>query len=334
MCRTHWLLALVAIAAAISTAAPAQASEILSDGGFEGATRDTPASTLASPDWAATDTFNTTPLCDASCFPMVAPRSGSVYARFGGNAPAGHTASLAQQIPIPRGAADLRFFVKRNFVAGTDTATLTVTVDGTTVATIIEGDSPDAFYTQQHVVLDAFADGAVHTLQFAYDNPVAEAVLMTVDDVSIDSPGISLRDARADNVLRPSLPPYPDVKTATNLPGTIADVNIRLTAAPVGGLAHTFPDDVDMLLVGPEGQQVMLMSDAGGGTDVTNAEFTFDDEAANALPDGTSIAGGGMFRPTDFDAGTDPCPSDAQPAIPAGTQSPTLAAFDPAGGRR
>ncbi len=29
------------------------------------------------------------------------------------------------------------------------------------------------------------------------------------------------------------------------------------------GISHTFPDDLDFLLQGPEGQSVMLASDAG-----------------------------------------------------------------------
>ena len=41
--------------------------------------------------------------------------------------------------------------------------------------------------------------------------------------------------------------------------GAISDVNVPLT-----GLSHTYPDDIDMLLVSPGGQNAIFMSDAGG----------------------------------------------------------------------
>jgi hypothetical protein len=31
----------------------------------------------------------------------------------------------------------------------------------------------------------------------------------------------------------------------------------------LNGLSHSYPDDLDLLLVGPDGQSAMLMSDAG-----------------------------------------------------------------------
>ena len=45
-----------------------------------------------------------------------------------------------------------------------------------------------------------------------------------------------------------------------------------------------------MLLVGPGGQKVMLMSDASGNLAVSNATVTFDAAAANAVPQTTAIA--------------------------------------------
>src|SRR5690349_1583053 len=66
---------------------------------------------------------------------------------------------------------------------------------------------------------------------------------------------------------------YPSQITVSGEPN-VTDVNVTLNALP-----HTFADDADMLLVGPQGQSVILMSDAGG--DVTsNATLTFDDQAA------------------------------------------------------
>ena len=53
--------------------------------------------------------------------------------------------------------------------------------------------------------------------------------------------------------------PYPSTISVGGLGTKVSDVNLSLT-----GLSHTFPDDIDMLLVGPGGQQATVMSDAGG----------------------------------------------------------------------
>ena len=70
----------------------------------------------------------------------------------------------------------------------------------------------------------------------------------------------------------------------------------------LSNLAHTWPDDLDILLVGPRGQKVMLMSDAVGDSayGFNNLTLTFDDNASLALPQFGPITSG-TYRPTDFD---------------------------------
>ena len=53
-----------------------------------------------------------------------------------------------------------------------------------------------------------------------------------------------------------------------------------------------------MLLVGPQGHQSLLMSDAGGDNPVSGVDLTLDDSAATALPD-TSKLTTGTFKPND-----------------------------------
>src|SRR5207248_1083216 len=94
------------------------------------------------------------------------------------------------------------------------------------------------------------------------------------------------------------------------------------------GLSHTYPDDLDVLLVGPGGQKVVLMSDAGGGIGINNVTLSFDDAAASNLPDSSAIVSG-TYKPTDFVAG-DTFPSPA-PAGPYGTALSAINGLDPNG---
>jgi subtilisin-like proprotein convertase family protein len=90
--------------------------------------------------------------------------------------------------------------------------------------------------------------------------------------------------------------PYPSIINVGALPTSIRRASVRLT-----NLSHTFPDDIDMLLVGPDGQNAIIMSDVGGSTDLSGLTLTLDDTAANSMPDATQIVSG-TFKPTNFDA--------------------------------
>jgi subtilisin-like proprotein convertase family protein len=97
--------------------------------------------------------------------------------------------------------------------------------------------------------------------------------------------------------------PYPSTISVTGLSGTITDVNVTLT-----GVSHTFPADVDILVVAPNGDDVILLTDTGGATDVVGANLTFDQSAASLAS--TPLVSG-TYRPTNgaaFD-GTPPAPT-------------------------
>jgi subtilisin-like proprotein convertase family protein len=108
--------------------------------------------------------------------------------------------------------------------------------------------------------------------------------------------------------------PYPSTIPVAGLTGAVTKVTATLT-----GFSHTFPGDVDILLAGPAGQRIVLMSDIGSGTDAVNVNLTFDDAAA---PMGATVVSG-TFRPTNSGTG-DPFPVPAPPA-PHGT---LLSAFN------
>ncbi len=110
--------------------------------------------------------------------------------------------------------------------------------------------------------------------------------------------------------------PYPSTITVSGMPPSMS--NLRVV---INGLTHTFPDDIDIVLVGPQGQRSILMSDAGGSGDVTLLPpIGFEQSAATTLPDSTTLTAG-LFKPTNYaDA-----PNDAFPA-----PGPTVAVNEPA----
>lgn len=77
----------------------------------------------------------------------------------------------------------------------------------------------------------------------------------------------------------------------SGLTGTVTGVSVRLN-----GLAHTFSQDIEVLLQGPLGQVVALMNEAGGGLDWTGNAVTFSD-GAPAI-DQASPGSDGTFAPT------------------------------------
>jgi hypothetical protein len=86
--------------------------------------------------------------------------------------------------------------------------------------------------------------------------------------------------------------PYPSTIEVNGFSGEPSKVVVKLF-----GFGHTYPGDVDILLVGPSGQSVMLLSDVGGSDDISDANLVFDDNAAS--PVGQPIATG-TFRPTNL----------------------------------
>ncbi|WP_254490339.1 proprotein convertase P-domain-containing protein [Bacillus thuringiensis] len=106
----------------------------------------------------------------------------------------------------------------------------------------------------------------------------------------------------------PSNIAFPATGLATPFPSKIIvsglQRSIKKVTVTIHDFSHTFPDDVHILLVGPQGQTAYLMGDAGGNADAINLTITFDDDALNALPD-NQLLRSGVFRPSVYriDAG-------------------------------
>lgn len=89
--------------------------------------------------------------------------------------------------------------------------------------------------------------------------------------------------------------PYASTISVSGLPAT----GVRVKSVTLNGVAHTFPDDMDVLLQSPTGTNVVLMSDVGGSADLTGQNFSFDDAAAALMADG-ALNPSGTYRPTNY----------------------------------
>lgn len=115
--------------------------------------------------------------------------------------------------------------------------------------------------------------------------------------------------------------PYPSSLTVSGAADRITDVNVVLT-----GFTHTSPSDVDILLVGPGGQQAMIMSDVGGDADASGLEVVLDDDASSQVP--TPLVTG-TYQPTNAGSG-DSFPAPA-PAAAGTTELSVFEGTDPNG---
>jgi subtilisin-like proprotein convertase family protein len=151
--------------------------------------------------------------------------------------------------------------------------------------------------------------------------PAPAAVAATTDaanPTAIDVPDSNVYRKSSTSIAIPDsgmAATYPSQVSFSGVVGTVTEVSVQLH-----GLQHGSLDDLDIMLVGPGGQNVLLMSDAGGGS-ASDLTMYFDDDMPSSLPDST-VPAYGYYRPTNYGAG------DAFPApAPAPTGS-ALSVFD------
>ena len=171
------------------------------------------------------------------------------------------------------------------------------------------------------------ANTAIVTLTLHPGNPgtITNHIRATANELDVNltniqtnlvTPVITAAGSFSNNV-RAAIPdfgaatPYPSTIFVSGLTAAVQQIRVTLT-----NLSHTYPDDLDILLVGPNGAATMLMSDAGGEFSISNVTLRFDDQALLTLPDSGPITSG-SYRPTDYEPG-DIFPPPA-PAGPYGT---------------
>ena len=87
---------------------------------------------------------------------------------------------------------------------------------------------------------------------------------------------------------------YPSPINVAGVAGTITDLTVTLHH-----MSHTFPGDVDMLLVGPMGQGVVLFSTVAVGIyPMADVTFSLSDGAYYSLPSSSDLSAG-TYKPTD-----------------------------------
>lgn len=89
--------------------------------------------------------------------------------------------------------------------------------------------------------------------------------------------------------------PYPSQIQVAGVIGQLVKATLTFE-----GITHSAPGDLDIMLVAPNGQASVVMSDAGGTFQLVNATFTLDDDAAAGLPSSSLILSGATYRPTNY----------------------------------
>jgi subtilisin-like proprotein convertase family protein len=109
--------------------------------------------------------------------------------------------------------------------------------------------------------------------------------------------------------------PYPATVTVTNQ-GRILNTNTAVTVT-LTGINNQRSDDLDILLVAPTGETILILSDAGGTNTLNNFTLIFRDNGATQVPDSTIPVSGTVYKPTN-QLGGNPEPEAFTAPAPAG----------------
>ena len=126
--------------------------------------------------------------------------------------------------------------------------------------------------------------------------------------------------------------PYP---SGINVSGIQSSATTRFKVT-IKGFSHTYPDDVGVLLVAPDGRKIRIFTDClgagdGAGIGVSNLDLTFDDFAANPLPDNPNSGTlSGTYQPNQgtTDESSAPHPADFFSPAPSGPYNNALASLN------
>jgi uncharacterized delta-60 repeat protein/uncharacterized repeat protein (TIGR01451 family) len=124
--------------------------------------------------------------------------------------------------------------------------------------------------------------------------------------------------------------PYPSTINVSGLAGVVAKATVTLT-----NLSHTWPSDIDILVVSPTGQSSYLMAQCGGSYTINNVTLTFDDTVSNSLPQfpylPQSQIVSGTNHTTSYAVATPPFPPNLTPPPPYVTNLSAFTNINPNG---
>ncbi len=212
------------------------------------------------------------------------------------------------------------------------TATIVVSIagpSGPVQSGLVATNNGDGTWTLAGELLNALTLGAYDVSVAATDRAGNVGLDTTFNELVLATLPSSSTFANSTPILLPGVGTngvagaYPSVITVSGV--ATAPVVVRVT---LHGLSHTYPDDLDILLVGPYGQTVVLMSDAGGSNDATDVTLVFDDSASVTVPDSGTLTSG-SYRPRDYEFdGALPTPA---PSGPYGATLSVLEGINPNG---
>ncbi len=213
------------------------------------------------------------------------------------------------------------------------TFTATVTSDGFTIplgtvtftegATILQGPTAVNGMGQAQFVTSTLSAGT-HVIVAHYDgvpdlfNVSSGSTVQDVDHHTVVSGNTFCNPGNidfADTAPGVAKNLYPSHMFVSGVVGSIASVNLKLN-----GINHPRPDDMDFLLVAPNGATFVAMTDSGGTLAAVNVNLVLADSAATALPDLAPLVSG-TFRPSSYLPVNDVFPAPA-PAGPYNFASP------------
>jgi uncharacterized delta-60 repeat protein/uncharacterized repeat protein (TIGR01451 family) len=163
-------------------------------------------------------------------------------------------------------------------------------------------------------------DGSINRGQVAINFTIGKTAF-----TAINSSAIIIND-------NASASPYPSVVNVSGLGGQVASAIVTLT-----NLNHTWPRDIDVLLVSPPapdaptGRKSYLMTHCGSSYTVNNITLTFDDAAATSLPQFFTPLVSSTNRPTSYAVATPPFPSAVTPPPPYSTNLSVFKGINPNG---
>jgi subtilisin-like proprotein convertase family protein len=104
--------------------------------------------------------------------------------------------------------------------------------------------------------------------------------------------------------------PYPSSISVAGLPQANTGEVVDKVAVTLHSLSHQWGQDIQILLVGPNNNSVVLMANAGGNSSITgpinDATLTFEDSASAQVPQNAGAVVSGSYKPSNYGAGTFP----------------------------